>query len=313
MANQRLAMRRIRDILRFCWELKLGQTKVAESHGISSSTVNRLIHRARAAGLSWPLPSDLDDTALERLLYLPPDTQLRSRPEPDWQYVYEQLKLKGVTIALLWQEYKEEHPDGYQMSQFYDRYRKWCAQLNITMRQKHGAGEKAFSDFAGAKFKVIDRITGEVEYGHLFVCALGASSFTFADVFRDESSEAWCTGQAAAFRYFQGVPRVIVPDNPRSAVNKPCRYEPEVNEAFRDMASHFGCAVIPARVRHPKDKAKVESAVGVVTRWIFARLRNRDFFSLEELRQAVRLLVEELNDRPFKKLPGADNFAVFSL
>lgn len=303
-------MRRIREILRMCWDLKLGQTKIAQSLGISSSTVNRLVHSAVAAGLSWPLDEDLDDVALERLLYPPLNTRPQTHPEPDWQHVREQLKSKGVTLILLWQEYKEQHPDGYQLSQFCERYRTWRAQLNITMRQKHKAGDKVFSDFAGAKFTVIDPATGEVQHAHLFVSTLGASNFTFADVFRDESSESWCTGQARAFDYFGGVPAVIVPDNPRAAVNKYCRYEPQLNEAFRNMASHFGCAVLPARVRHPKDKAKVESAVGLVTRWIFARLRNRTFFNFEELRVAVRELLDDLNNRPFKKLPGCRRSAL---
>lgn len=312
MANQRLAMRRIREILRLCWELKLSQPKVAESLKISSSTVNRLVVRAEAAGLSWPLPPDMDDTTLENLLY-PPAQPTRKRPEPNWTYIHEQLKRKGVTLVLLWQEYKEAHPDGYQLSQFCDLYRAWRAKLNVSMRQIHRAGEKAFSDFAGARFKIIEPATGEVKYGYLFVCTLGASSFTYANVFLDQSSESWCTGQAEAFAYFGGTPAVVVPDNPKSAVNQPCRYEPDLNEAFREMAGHFGCAVIPARVRKPKDKAKVESAVGVATRWIFARLRNRDFFSLHELRAAIRPLLEELNNRPFKKLPGSRRSAHESL
>lgn len=298
-------MRRIREILRLCWELRLGQTKVAEILGISSSTVNRLVIRATTAGLSWPLPCELDDTALERLLYPPPEDRPRQRPEPDWNHIHAQLKLKGVTLVLLWQEYKEQNPDGYQLSQFCDLYRRWRSLLNITMRQVHRAGDKAFSDFAGAKFKIIDQATGEVKFAHLFVSSLGASNYTFADVFWDESSQSWCNGQAAAFRYFQGSTAVIVPDNPKAAVNKPSRYEPELNEAFKEMAAHFGSAVIPARIRHPRDKAKVESSVGVATRWIFARLRNREFFSLEELRQAIRPLLEDLNNRPFKKLPGS--------
>ena len=298
-------MRRIREILRLCMELGLGQAKVADSLGISSSTVHRLLLRAKAAKLSWPLPHDLDDTALEQMLYPPVAGRPQTRPEPNWQYVHAQLKQKGVTLVLLWQEYKEEHPDGYQLSQFCDRYRVWRAQLNVTMRQNHRAGEKTFSDFAGVKFRVIDNETGEVKFAHMFVSTLGASNFTYANVYPDESSKSWCTGQADAFNYFEGVPGAIVPDNPKAAVNLPCRYEPELNDAFRSMAAHFGCAVLPARVKRPKDKAKVESAVNLATRWIYAKLRKRDFFSLEEIRQAIRPLLDELNDKPFKKLPGS--------
>jgi transposase len=306
-------MRRIREILRLCLELKIGQSKVAESLGISSCTVNRLLHRAKAAQLSWPLPEELDDAALERMLYPPAKERPKVYPEPDWVYINTELKRKGVTLVLLWQEYKEQNPGGYQQSQFCDKYRQWCAQLKTSMRMQHKAGDKAFSDFAGAKFNVIDRATGEVKSAHLFVCTLGASNYTYANVYWSESSESWCTGQADAFKYFGGVTRAVVPDNPRAAVNKPCRYEPEMNEAYQRMAEHFGCAILPARVRHPKDKAKVESAVGVVTRWIFARLRKRDFFSLEELREAVALLLADLNDRPFKKLPGSRRTAFESL
>jgi transposase len=207
MANQRLAMRRIREILRMCWDLKLGQSQVARILGQSSSTVNRMIHNAVAAGLSWPLPPELDDTTLERLLYPPPNARPQTRVEPDWQYIHEQLKLKGVTIVLLWQEYKEQHPDGYQQTQFYQRYRDWRDQLNISMRQTHRAGEKTFSDFAGAKFKIIDPATGEVEYAYLFISALGASNYTFADVFRDQSSESWCTGKHWHSITFRGCPQ----------------------------------------------------------------------------------------------------------
>lgn len=306
-------MRRIREILRLYWELNLGQSKVAESLGISSSTVNRLLHRAEVAGLSWPLPVELDDTTLEQLLYPPVTGRTRDRAQPNCAYIHEQLKQKRVTLTLLWHEYKEEHPDGYQLTQFCDFYREWRTQLSVSMRQKHRAGEKAFSDFAGAKFRITDPATGEVRSAHLFVSVLGASNFTFVDVFPDESSESWCTGQARAFEYFQGCPSMIVPDNPRAAVTKPCRYEPELNEAFGQMAAHFSCAVLPARVRKPKDKAKVECAVGVATRWIFAKLRNRDFFGLEELRAAIRPLLEELNDHPFKKLPGSRRSAFESI
>lgn len=313
MAKQRLAMRRIREILRLCWGLKLSHCDVARSLTVSSSTVHRYVAAAIAAGLTWPLPEDMDDSSLERLLFPPVKDRPKARPEPDWNHVHTELKRKGVTLMLLWQEYKEQHPDGYQISQFCDNYRRWREKLNITMRQHHRAGEKAFSDFAGAKFRVVDQSTGEVTFAHLFVSTLGASNYTYADVFPDETSQSWCQGQAQAFNYWQGVPEVIVPDNATAAIARPSRYEPEVNNAFRSMASHFGCAVIPARVRHPRDKAKVESAVGVATRWIFARLRNRTFFSLAEVRQAIRPLLEDLNNRPFKKLPGSRRTAFETL
>ncbi len=171
-------MRRIREILRLCMELKLGQSKVAESLGISSSTVNRMMIKAEAAGLTWPLPADLDDIALEQLLYPPQPGRFKKRPEPDWIYIHNQLKQKGVTLSLLWQEYKEQHPDGFQLSHFCDLYRDWRKQLNPSMRQTHYAGQKAFSDFAGAKFRIIDRETGEVAFVSLFVSALGASNYT---------------------------------------------------------------------------------------------------------------------------------------
>lgn len=307
-------MKNILEILRLCWDLKLSHSDTASSLGVAPSTVHRYVAIAKAAGLSWPLPAGLDETDLERLLFPPVSERPKLRAEPDWGHVHTEYKRKGVTLILLWQEYKESHPDdGYQLSQFCDNYRKWRAKLNITMRMNHRAGEKAFSDFAGTTLPVQDAQSGEIRRAHLFVSTLGASSYTYADVFWDESSESWCDGQANAFEYFGGSSEIIVPDNARAAVTTPCRYEPEMNESFRQMAKHFGSAVIPARVRHPKDKAKVESAVGVATRWIIAKLRNRTFFSLEELRQAVRTLLEDLNNRPFKKLPGSRKTAFEAL
>ena len=223
-----------------------------------------------------------------------------------------ELKRKGVTLILLWQEYKEQFPTGYQLSQFCEKYRQWKLKLKASMRQVHRAGEKAFSDFAGTPLKVINPETGEVKSAYMFISALGASNNTFAEVFLDQSAESWCDGQAAAFRFWGGVPKAIVPDNAGGAVPKPCRYEPEFG-AYGSMALHFGCVVLPARVAHPKDKAKAESAVQVVTRWIIARLRKRDFFSLEELRAAVRELLIDLNQRKFKRLPGTRQSAFEAL
>ncbi len=297
-------MRRIREILRLCWDLKLSHEDVGLAVGVSGSTVHRYVARANAAGLSWPLPEGLDDTDLERRLFPPLADRPTKYVEPDWNHIHQERKRPGVTTLLLWQEYKENNPNGYQLSQFFERYRQWRQLLNVTMRQTYRVGEKVFSDFAGKKFPIVDAETGEVKYAHLFVSCLGASNYTFADVFRNETSQSWCEGQARAFEFFGGSSEVIIPDNPKSTVDKPSRFEPVLNSSFADMARHFGCAVIPARVRKPKDKAKVESAVGLATRWIFARLRNRTFFSLEELRQAIKPLLDDLNNRPFKKLPG---------
>lgn len=209
-----------------------------------------------------------------------------------------------MTLYLLWQEYKEAHPDGYQLAQFCDIYRQWRKTIDLVMRQNHKAGEKAYSDFAGGTLPIVDEATGLVTPAHLFVCALGASAYTYARLFWHEDSEAWCTGHALAFEFFQGCTEIVVPDNPKPVITKACRYEPEVNPSFAQMASHFKVAVIPGGVKHPRDKAVVESAVGVATRWILAVLRNRTFFSLAEANGAVEELLIQLNNRPFKKMPG---------
>ena len=262
------------------------------------------LHRAEAAGLLWPLPVELDNAQIERRLF-PPVPQSRSRPLPDFSYIRAELKKKGVTLVQLWSEYREDFPDGYGLSQFCEYYSRFEKTLNLVMRQEHKAGEKAFSDFAGKTLPITDPHTGVVKSAHLFVCTLGASSFTFLDLFSDETTESWCNGHAAAFSYFDGCPKICVPDNPKPVITKACPYEPDVNPSFAQMAAHYDVAIIPARVRKPKDKAKVEAAVGLATRWVLAVLRNRTFFSLAEARVAVRELLDKLNDRPFKKISGS--------
>ena len=229
----------------------------------------------------------------------------KKRPQPDCNYIDQELKKKGVTLALLWDEYKHEHPEGYQQSQFNEIFRQWRKNIDLVMRQDHKAGEKAFSDFAGTTVRIVDERTGEVTPAHLFVCTLGASSYTYARLFWHEDSEAWCTGHAQAFNFFQGCVEIIVPDNPKPVITKASPYEPDVNPSFAQMASHFDVAVIPARVRRPKDKALVEAAVGLATRWILAVLRNRTFHSLPEANVAVEVLLTKLNNKPFKKIPGS--------
>jgi transposase len=294
----------IREVLRLHHSCGVSQKKISKSLGCARSTVAEYLKRAQEAGLSWPLPVELDDEELlEKHLFAPAPE--KTRPQPDCNYIYTELKRKGVTLDLLWQEYKAVHPDGYQITQFCEIYRQWRKTIDLVMRQEHKAGHKAFSDFAGTTLPIVDAGTGEVRFAHLFVCALGASSYTFARLFWNETSESWCNGHALAFSFFHGCPDIVVPDNPKPVITKACPYEPDVNPSFAQMAAHFDVVVIPARVRKPKDKAVVEAAVGVATRWILAALRNRTFFSLAEANDAVQMLLTKLNSRPFKKMPGS--------
>ncbi len=296
----------IREILRLFHSSGLSIHKISKATGASRGAVTDYIQRAKAANLTWPLPAEFDDeTKLEQRLFPLKTKQKNARPQPDCNYMHQELRKKGVTRIQLWTEYLEEHPDGYSQSQFCDIYNRWAANVDISMRQEHKAGEKAFSDFAGTTFPITNPHTGEIRQAHLFVCTMGASSYTFAKLFESENTEAWCTGHSDAFSYFGGVPEIVVPDNPKPVVTKANRYEPDINPSFSHMANHYEVAVIPARVRKPKDKAVVEAAVGVATRWILAVLRKQTFFSLPEANNAVALLLEKLNEKPFKKLPGS--------
>jgi len=306
MPAQRLSMRKIKEVLRLCWGNGLSKRKTARSCGISRPAVDEYLRRAEEAGLSWPLPTDLDDGALERLLFpAAPTLPAQVRGLPEWSTVNRELRRKGVTLFLLWQEYRERHPQGYQYSWFCECYRAWQGQLDVVMRQDHRAGEKLFVDYAGQTVPVMDRFTGEIREAQIFVAVLGASNYTYAEATWTQGLPDWIGSHQRCFQYLGGVPEIVVPDNLRSGVSKAHRYEPDTNPTYQDMASHYGVAVLPARVRRPRDKAKVEAGVLVVERWILAVLRNRTFFSLAELNTAIRELLEKLNARPFKKLPGS--------
>jgi len=304
MANRRIAMRRVREILRLKYELGLTERGISRSLGIARSTVADHLGRARMAGLDWPLPAGMDDEALERLLFPPPPPSFVQRPQPDLPLIHRELRRKGVTLQLLWQEYKAGHPDGYQYTRFCDLYRKWSGKLDLPMRFDHKAGEKMFVDYAGQTVPVVDRLTGEIREAEIFVAVLGASNYSFAEATWTQSLPDWIGSHVRAFEYFGGVTEIVTPDNPKVGVTRPCRYEPDINPTYQDLASHYGVAIIPARVGKPKDKAKVEAGVLLVERWILARLRNHTFFSLAELNEAIGELLEDLNDRPFRKLPG---------
>lgn len=296
-------MRRIREVLRLRFAQGLSQRAIGRSLRLSVGAVNAYLSRARMTGLSWPLPAELDDTHLERLLYPPPpDVATERRPLPDWPMVHRELRRPNVTLALLWEEYRTGPgaQDGFGYSWFCDLYREWAGRLKPTLRQVHTAGERVFVDFAGHTMEVIDGATGEVRRAEVFVAVLGASSYTFAEAVWTQSLPDWIAAHVAMLAFIGGVPRQIVSDNLRAGITRACFYEPLVNRSYADLASHYGTAIIPARPYKPRDKAKVEVGVQVVQRWILARLRNRCFFSLAELNQAIRELVGQLNDRPMR-------------
>ncbi len=311
MTQASLSMRKIEEILRLKYEVGLSHRAIAKSCQVSSSTVSEYVTHARAAGLSWLLPEGMTAEQLEACLYPDKGSSRRKVPQPDWKYIHKELKRKGVTLSLLWVEYRQEHPDGYGYSQFCQHYREWKQQLNPTMRQKHKAGEKLFVDYAGQTVAVVDPETVEIREAQIFVATLGASNYTYAEAHWDQSLPNWIAAQVRALAFLGGVPEVIVPDNLKARVTSPNLYEPDLNPTYQDFARHYGIAVVPARVRKPRDKAKVEVGVQVVERWILARLRDRTFFSLAELNQAIAELLAELNQREMKHL-GQSRLELFA-
>ena len=298
-------MRKIRDVLRYRHSTDLSLEAIARALNISKGVVAKYLKLATAAGLGWPLPDELDDGTLERRLYQQPMARASAFTEPDYANVHQELKRKGVTLILLWEEYRASAGDAaYQYTAFCTRYRIWAGKLKRSMRQTHRGGEKLFADYAGPTVPIIDAATGEIRPASIFVAVLGASSYTFACATPGQTQADWLDGIGRALAFIGGVPELIVPDNPRALVSVANRYEPELNRATLEFAQHYSTVILPARPRKPQDKAKVEVGVQVVERWILARLRHRQFFTLAELDAAVAELLTTLNHRPFQKLPG---------
>lgn len=303
MARRRLPMRKLREILRLKLERKATTRQIAQSCNIARSTVSDYVGRIAVAGLSWPLPPELDDDlALERLLFPQEGHPKAQRPEPDWAEIHRELRRKHVTRMLLWQEYRESEPEGYQYSQFCDRYGRWAKTLPISMRQTHLAGDKLFVDFSGDGIEIVDPRTGDREVAKLFVAVLGASNYTYVEPVLREDLPTWIGCHVRAFDFFGGVPKAVVPDNLKAGVTRPCFYDPEINPTYANLADHYGVTVLPARPYKPKDKAKAEQGVLLAERWIIAALRNRTFYSLGELIEAIWPLVDRLNERVMRKL-----------
>jgi transposase len=306
MAHKRLSMRKIKEIITLRFAKGLTHRQIAASLSVGASSVGDLLGRFNELGFEWQEALMFSEDELETALY-PRSVGTGSRgsiPMPDWTYVHKELRRKSMTLQLLWEEYREANPAGYHYTQFCHHYRNYRKSIDLVFRNEHIGGEKLFVDYAGMTIPILDPGGGELRKAQIFVATFGASNFTYAEATWTQQIPDWIASHQRCFAFFGGAPQILVPDNLKSAVQKPCRWDPDVNPTYHDMASHYGCAVIPARVRKPKDKAKVENAVLVVERWILSALRHRQFFSLSEVNEAIKGLVDRLNNRPFKKIPG---------
>jgi transposase len=297
-------MRKIKEVLRLKFEVKLSHERIAAATGVSKGTVTNFVQRAVHKGLGWPLPEDLDEAGLEGLLFRQA-APCEQYEQPEFAVVHQELKRKGVTLQLLWEEYRVPHGErAYAYSQFCALYRVFRDSLARSMRQVHRAGEKLFIDYSGDAASVIDAASGEIRTAQIFVAVMGASKYAYAEATWTQSLPDWIASHIRTFEFMQATASLLIPDNLKSAIKQACRYEPEATSTYEDMARHYGTAILPARPRRPRDKPAAESGVLLVQRWILARLRNRQFFSLLELNAAIGELLVDLNHRPFKKLEG---------
>ena len=298
-------MRRIREVLRLKHECGLPNAQIAAALGIAKGSVANYLAAATVAGLTYSEAQALDDAALNARLH-PRRYVYPQFAVPDFGAIHRELRRKGVTLQLLWEEYRAQAQGvPYSRSRFCERYIEFRQRLRRSMRQIHVAGEKLFVDYAGSTVPLIDPASGEITRAHIFVAVWGASNYTYAEGTAAESKADWIAAHVNALTFFGGAPALLVPDNPRALISDPDRYEPIANRTYEALAEHYGCAILPARPRKPQDKAKVEAGVLLVERWILARLRHWRFHSLAELNTAMRQLLGELNERPFQKLEGS--------
>lgn len=306
MPAERITMRKLREILRLLSVGDVPIREIARRTGTAPSTVRETIKRITAANLRWPLPEGLSDAELEACLYKNAGKKQGHRRcvEPDWLALHHELKRKHVTLSILWDEYIEQYPDGFRYSRFCELYRAWEGKLPVTMRQTHLGGEKLFVDYAGDTVPVIvNRLTGETRAAQIFVAVMGASNLTYAEATWTQSLPDWIAAHTHAFEMIGGVPKLLVPDNTKVAVIKACRYDPQVNRTYAEMADHYDIGILPARPRKPRDKAKVEACVLIVERYLLGRLRHRRFYSLAELNQAIQKMLIDINEqRPLRRL-----------
>lgn len=304
MAKERISMRKIKEILRLK-SLGLSNREISRSINVARSTVSDYLSSAKVAGISWPLDKNVDDSALKEMLFGSKEVKASGKAKPDYEYIHKELKKKGVTLRLLWEEYLISNPNSYRYTQFCHHYRNWAGHLKLSLRQVYKAGEKMFVDYAGVTMPIVNSDTGEITQAQIFVSVLGASDYIFCEASQSQDLSCFLTSHVRAFNFYGGATKVIIPDNLKSAVSKPCCYEPDINPAYNELAIHYGTSVIPARVARPKDKAKVEQAVQMVERWVLAPLRKCTFFSITELNKAIREGLIQLNNRPFSKMEGS--------
>ncbi len=313
MPTKRVTMRRIRETLRLHLQAGLSYAEVARALKIAKSSAGKYVSLARVAGVDWVIAQTLTDDELEARLFRPALPRSSYQLAPDFALVHQELKRAGVTLQLLWEEYARGTAMAYKYTSFCIKYRAFAQSLKRSMRQTHIAGEKLFVDYAGDTVSLVDAGTGEISAAQIFVATLGASNYTYACATARQTTADWIGAQVRALEFFGGAPRLIVPDQTRALIQYPDTYDPEPNRTYAEFAEYYGCAVLAARPAHPRDKPKVEGSVLLVQRWILARLRNRRFFGLGELNQAIAALLVDLNQRAFKKLPGCRRSAFEAL
>lgn len=306
MPTAPISMRKLKEILRLKYGCSLSHRKIAKSLSISAGSVSNYVNRAAQLELTtWPLADKWNDNAL-RQAFFNTKTQPKHYFLPDWSVVQQELRPKTMTLQLLWEEYKERHPEGfYSYNHFCRQYKAWLKCQKPSMRQNHKAGEKLFVDYCGPTMNIVDPTTGECRPAQVFVAVMGASSYTYAEATYSQGLENWVMSHARCFEFLGGVPELLIPDNLKSGVTKACRYEPDLNPTYQQLASHYGTVIVPARPYKPKDKAKAEVGVQIVERWIMARLRKENFFSLRQLNLRIQELLADLNQRQMKKHPGS--------
>lgn len=309
MPTPRMSMRKLKEVLRLKWACGLTHRQISRAIGISVGAVSKFAAQAAQAGLDWATAEALSDDELDaRLKPVSSDAPAAAsrRLEPDYGVLHRELRRKGVTLQLLWEEYVEGNPGlpTYRYTQFCQKYKDWAASLKRSMRQQHRAGEKLFADFAGPTVPILARNGGIAFQAHVFVAVLGASNYTFACATASETTADWIGGLCDALQFIGGVPELLVPDNPKALIALADRYEPVLGHTAQDFVSHYATAMLPARPRKPQDKAKVEVGVQIVERWVLARLRHHRFYSLAELNKTISNLIADLNRRPFKRLDG---------